>query len=256
MTIGTPIGRQRDESPSAAEQLLKNSSFMFQLLFERSADAIFLLDKEGTFVDCNLAAVELLLAGTKERILRARPEDLSPPLQPDGTPSREKTREVMALVEKRGRHRFEWVVRRFDGQEVPLEVLVTQLRTGDRVLNVAVPRDITERKRTEAALRESEQKFRELFEASSDAIQILDPQERRIVDCNAATLKMVGLVAWTRNGFCRSRWKALSPSSSRMDDLPGKLLVPGRSVRSRTGRSGSSGRANGARARNFPQKSC
>jgi PAS domain S-box-containing protein len=192
MTIGTPIGRQRDESPSAAEQLLKNSSFMFQLLFERSADAIFLLDKEGTFVDCNLAAVELLLAGTKERILRARPEDLSPPLQPDGTPSREKTREVMALVEKRGRHRFEWVVRRFDGQEVPLEVLVTQLRTGDRVLNVAVPRDITERKRTEAALRESEQKFRELFEASSDAIQILDPQERRIVDCNAATLKMVG----------------------------------------------------------------
>jgi PAS domain S-box-containing protein len=112
----------------------------------------------------------------------------------------------MALVEKCGRHRFEWVVRRFDGQEVPLEVLVTQLRAGDRILNVAVPRDITERKRTEAALRESEQKFRELFEASSDAIQILDPQERRIVDCNAATLKMVG-------GVCK-KWFLSQPLES------------------------------------------
>src|SRR5688572_25997082 len=192
MTIGTPTLQEWDESPSGADLLLKNNRLMFQLLFERSADAIFLLDKEGSFVDCNLAAVELLRAGTKERILRARPEDLSPPFQADGTPSNEKTREVMALIEKRGRHRFEWVVRRFDGEEVPLEVLVTQLRAGAGVLNVAVPRDITERKRTEAALRESEQKFRELFEASSDAIQILDPQERRIVDCNAATLKMVG----------------------------------------------------------------
>ena len=91
MTIDTPIVQQWDESPSAAELSLKDNPSMFQLLFERSADAICLFDpKEGIFVDCNLAAVELLRAGTKERTLRARPEDLSPPLQPDGTPSSEK----------------------------------------------------------------------------------------------------------------------------------------------------------------------
>ena len=107
MNIDTPRVQQWDESPSAADLLLKNNRLMFELLFERSADAIFLLDpKEGTFVDCNLAAVELLRAGTKERILRARPEDLSPPFQADGTPSNEKTKEVMALIEKRGRHLF------------------------------------------------------------------------------------------------------------------------------------------------------
>jgi len=40
---------------------------MFQLLFERSADAILLLDPQaGVFVDCNQAAVELMHAGTKE----------------------------------------------------------------------------------------------------------------------------------------------------------------------------------------------
>ena len=52
---------------------------MFQLLFERCADAIWLFDPEaGVFVDCNSAAVELMRAGTKEKLLGARPEDLSP----------------------------------------------------------------------------------------------------------------------------------------------------------------------------------
>ena len=166
---------------------------MFQLLFERSADAIWLFDPEaGVFVDCNPAAVALMRAGTKEKLLGARPEDLSPQLQHDGTPTREKSAQVTALVEERGGHRFEWTGRRFDGTDFPLEVLVTQIRVGDRKLNVTVSRDITERKRTEAALRESEQRFRGLFEASSDGILILDPENRRIIDCNAAALRMKG----------------------------------------------------------------
>jgi PAS domain S-box-containing protein len=57
---------------------------------------------------------------------------------------------------------------------------------------VTVSRDITERKRTEAALRESELKFRGLFEASSDGILILDAENLSIIDCNAAALRMKG----------------------------------------------------------------
>jgi PAS domain-containing protein len=68
--------------------------------------------------------------------------------------------------------------RRLDGHDVPLEVLSTPIEVGGRSLTVVVSHDITERKRTEAALRESERKFRELFEASSDAIQILDPRNQ------------------------------------------------------------------------------
>jgi PAS domain S-box-containing protein len=166
---------------------------MFQLLFERSADAIWLFDPQaGVFVDCNPAAVELMRAGTKEKLLGARPEDLSPQLQHDGTPTREKSAQVTALVEERGGHRFEWTGRRFDGEEFPLEVLVTQIRAGERKLHVTVSRDITERKRTEAALRESELKFRGLFEASSDGILILDAENLSIIDCNAAALRMKG----------------------------------------------------------------
>src|SRR6267378_314562 len=201
---------QRDESPSATESLLKDNPSMFQLLCERSADAIWLFDPQaGVFVDCNAAAVELMRAGTKEKLLGARPEDLSPPVQPDGTPSREKSAQIVALVEEHGGHRFEWVGRRFDGHEVPLEVLSTPIEVGGRSLTVVVSRDITERKSTEAALRESEQKFRELFEASSDAIQILDPQQRRIIDCNAATVKMAG--GGDKDWFLKQPVESMSP---------------------------------------------
>jgi PAS domain S-box-containing protein len=210
MNNASPSARERGESPSAGSSIFDDNPSMFQLLFERSTDAILLLDPQaGVFVDCNQAAVELMRADTKEQLLRMRPEDLSPTLQPDGTPSSEKTAEVLALAEKHGSHRFEWVSRRFDGHEVPLEVLVTLIHMDGRSLNVAVARDITERKRTEAALRESEQKFRELFEASSDAIQILDPQERRIIDCNAATLEMVG--GGDKDWFLKQPVDSLSP---------------------------------------------
>jgi PAS domain S-box-containing protein len=131
---------------------------MFQLLFERSADAIWLFDPQaGVFVDCNAAAVELMGAGSKEKLLQARPEDLSPHFQPDGTTIRKKTTQVVGLVEERGGHRFEWVARRFDGHEIPLEALSTPIDAGGRSLHVVVSRDITERKKAERELLELNQ---------------------------------------------------------------------------------------------------
>src|SRR5262245_51950226 len=102
------------------------STGAFASFFERSVDAIWLLDPErGVFVDCNQAAVDLMRGGTRDKLLQARPEDLSPPLQPDGMTSQAKAALLIQEVLKHGSLRFEWVARRFDGQEAPLEVLCT-----------------------------------------------------------------------------------------------------------------------------------
>src|SRR5690349_18481291 len=102
MNQASPGVREREESPAPGLSLSDGNSSMFQLLFERSADAIWLFDPQaGVFMDCNSAAVELMRAGTKEKLLGARPEDLSPPLQPDGTSSREKTAQVIAVADER-----------------------------------------------------------------------------------------------------------------------------------------------------------
>src|SRR5260370_15219248 len=120
-----------DERTSAPERLMEQTGPVFESLFERSADAIWLFDPQaGVFLDCNQAAVELIGASNKEQLLRVSPEDLSPALQPDGTPTSEKSAQIIALVEKHKRHRFEWLARRMDGREVPLEVSSTAICIG------------------------------------------------------------------------------------------------------------------------------
>ena len=102
MNTSQPADRQWNERSSASAGILADTDSMFQLLFERSADAIVLFDPQtGVFVDCNAAAVALMRAGSKEKLLQVSPADLSPPLQPDGQPSAEKAAEITALVQKK-----------------------------------------------------------------------------------------------------------------------------------------------------------
>ena len=66
----------------------------------------------------------------------------------------------------------------------PCDILLTGIRLGDRQLLYAVLRDITERKRTEAALRASEESYRAIFNASTDGIYIHDVETGVIIDAN------------------------------------------------------------------------
>src|SRR5689334_11524587 len=140
----------RDESTSAAELSFRHTDSVFQSLFERSADAIWLMEladpRTLVIVDCNQAAVELIGARNKKEVLRTKPEDLSPPLQPDGSSSAEKTAEIIQIVQKRKTHRFEWMMRRLDGREVPIEVSATAVVMDGKNFHVAISRDISERK--------------------------------------------------------------------------------------------------------------
>ena len=128
---------------------------MFRLLFERSGDAIILLDPlNQAIVDCNAAAVTLMRAPCKERLLDANTAALAPANQADGRSTRDAVTEITALIERNGGHRFEWLARRFDGTEVPLEITATPILAHGRVLHVIVPRDISERKSAEEKVRQ------------------------------------------------------------------------------------------------------
>jgi len=78
---------------------------------------------------------------------------------------------------------------RKDGSEFPADIRVSHVNTSDGGLIVATIRDITEQKRAEESLRESEARYRSLVEACPDAVTLTEI-EGRILLCNerAATL--------------------------------------------------------------------
>ncbi len=113
-----------DERTSARGPLFHHSGGVFESLFERSADPIWLFDVHADhstlLVDCNQAAVRLIGAENKQQLLNMRPEDLSPPLQPGGISSAQRAEDIVALVQREKTHRFvEWIIRRRDGRDVP-----------------------------------------------------------------------------------------------------------------------------------------
>jgi len=135
-----------------AEQALLESEKKYTTLFEKSTDAVLLVE-EDRFVDCNQAAVRMLGYATKKDILQTHPAELSPPRQPDGRESLEKANEMMAIAMEKGRHHFEWIHLRKNGETFPVEVLLTAVPFGGKTVLHVVWRDITERQRTEIALR-------------------------------------------------------------------------------------------------------
>lgn len=190
-------GNNRDitENKLIAEAL-RESEKKFRELFEKSGDAIFILEN-GVFADCNHATVEMFKYNKKEDILNIHPSDLSPEIQTDGKNSFDKANEMMESTIKNGTHRFEWDHKKSDGKVFPAEVLLTAISNEpEKIIIHAVVRDISKNKNAQQALiiakenvEVSEKKFRELYEKSGDAILIIE--NRKFVDCNDATVKLL-----------------------------------------------------------------
>jgi PAS domain S-box-containing protein len=125
-----------------------------QLVFERSPDAILLFDN-GVYIDCNQAAVDMLRAAGKDELLSLSPSDLSPATQPDGASSSTKAQQMIAIALERGNHRFEWLAKRRNGSEFPVEVLLTAIPFQQREILYVVWRDISRRAEAERELAKS-----------------------------------------------------------------------------------------------------
>ncbi len=189
------------ERPSASPQGSSDTHSMFRLLFERSTDAFTLIDPQtGRFVDVNAASIQITGAPDKAAMLLLGPETISPAKQPDGSDSAGKIKEIVALAFEKGSHRFEWVVNRFDGTELPVEIVLTPIQFGERPLMMSAARDISERKRAESALRASEERWRMVFEQAPFSVQIFSPDgwTRRV---NPSWEKLFGMTREQAMGF-------------------------------------------------------
>ena len=99
-------------------------------------------------------------------------------------------REKMAEALAGGTPVFEWIHQQPDGRLIPTEVRLLRLPAEGQNLIRASIIDNTERKRAERALRESEAKFRALFEGSSQGVVLHD--ENGLLEVNPAAVRIMG----------------------------------------------------------------
>jgi PAS domain S-box-containing protein len=144
-----------------AEEALRESEERYRQLFEAESDAIILMDSEtGQALEANAAAAKLYGYSHAE-LLTLKHSDV--------TAEPQKTRQAFAAHETRIPLRWH---RKKDGTVFPVEITGSYFESQGRPVHVAAIRDITERKRAEEALWESEEKYRTAVEHASEGITI------------------------------------------------------------------------------------
>jgi len=171
-----------------AEMELKESEEKLRTLFEVTPVSIVLSDLESNIIMCNQKFCEIHGIENPDLVKgRKIPEFISKKDRPKLRDSIKKT------FGETHRESNEYTMIREDGTEFQAEATSAGIRNknGKIIGLIGVAQDITERKRAEEKLKESEEKFRHLFEHSPFSIVLFD-SSGMIIDCNSATEKMFG----------------------------------------------------------------
>jgi PAS domain S-box-containing protein len=166
-----------------AEKSVQESESRFRSLFESSPGAVILTTCDEGTLAANPAACAM--TGYSEREICKMGQlgilDVKDP----------RLSEAMAERDRSGRIQgWELTALRRNGEKFPVEVDSIVL-PGESTRSFVIMRDITDRKRTEEALRESEERYRGLVEQAVDGIFLADAQGR-YVDANSAGAHMLG----------------------------------------------------------------
>ncbi|MEM2905267.1 MAG: PAS domain S-box protein [Candidatus Bathyarchaeia archaeon] len=168
------------------QKALRRSKERPRGIIERSLDAIAALDLQGRFT---------YLSPAVERIIGYRPEEIVGRPLKEFLPEFEIPKVAQAFngaVKGRSIEGVQFNIRRSDGSLASLELNGAPiLKDGEVVGLQGTIRDITERKRMEAALRKSQELLRSIFASSPDAITVTD-LNGNIVEFNQATLDLHG----------------------------------------------------------------
>ncbi|MFA6363490.1 PAS domain S-box protein [Methanoregula sp.] len=179
-----------------AEEILRKSEENYRLIADNTTDTIWIFDMDFRLRYIS-PSIEKMRGFTVEEAM-ALPLDRH--MTPDSLAAvrrlfeKEIEQEESGTKDPHRRVSFETEEYCRDGSTILVENSVALLRdaAGRPTGILGISRDITERKHVEEALRESEKKYRQLFEISSDALFVTENVTGKIIEVNEAATRMYG----------------------------------------------------------------
>jgi len=167
---------------------------LMRFSMDHMADKVTWVTSDAKVVYANLAACDSL-GYTMEEMTRLSIPDFDPDFPAKEWPNH------WEELKKHGSYTFESRHRTKSGEIYPVEVSVNYMRFGDEEYNCGFARDISKRKQSESQIRESEEKYRLLFENMTTGFalheMILDDKgnavDYRFLQINPAYEKLTGL---------------------------------------------------------------
>jgi len=189
LVIAYSLSNMVVEAATAKEELRKREEW-FRSLVETTSDWVWEVDANGVYTYASPKVLDLL-GYQPEEIIGRTPFDLMPPEEAKRTSVIFQN----TILHKKPLERVENITLHKDGRRIVLETSGIPFFDKQRRLSGyrGIDREITERKRVEEALRESEQKFRLFVEQSSDGLVFTD-EHGILIEWNQAQEHLTGLL--------------------------------------------------------------
>jgi diguanylate cyclase (GGDEF)-like protein/PAS domain S-box-containing protein len=182
-----------DEARALAHEAREQSSEHLQVILDHIKDVVLALDEDGVIRTFNPTGERVF--GYAEAEVVGQRIDLLLPKLGNGETIPEALQRFAASTGDTGldlQARELWA-RRKDGETFPAEIAVSKAPLTRREMFVLCLRDVTERRESEQAVRESEARYRLLVDHAPEAIVVLDIDTGRFVDANVIGQKLFGL---------------------------------------------------------------
>ncbi|HAV65244.1 MAG TPA: hypothetical protein DCY13_23085 [Verrucomicrobiales bacterium] len=175
------IARDISERRQAGEQLRVKD-----LAIRSAVVGICFTDLLGRVTDANPAFLRMWRIPNLEDLLG------KPVMELGSDPGR--VTEILAVIQRQGSWEGEEVARRLDGSPLIVQMATALIRDhdGKPVGMMGTFTDVTEARQTQDRLRESELRFRTLFDRSPAGVALIDRETHGIVECNEMTARLLG----------------------------------------------------------------
>ncbi|QQS37227.1 MAG: PAS domain S-box protein [Ignavibacteriales bacterium] len=167
------------------EETIRYQNLRYDTLLKSTAAAVHILDGNGNVIQANDAFCKLL-GYTSDEALMLNVSDWNESY----------SGEVFQIAKKEVFEKpnlFESTMKMKNGTTIDAEISATGIKFNDQEMIFCTALDITERKKIQKQIADSELKFRSLYELANDAILLIDPETYRILDCNPAAEELFGM---------------------------------------------------------------